>query len=77
MAAFTRTLPFALLTVAAVATQAYQETGNWYQNQISSIQYNNFGTNGTYQRVVDMQNCQKVPQAYGGSLAPFNEEVCI
>lgn len=49
--------------------------GNWYCNQISSIMYNNVGINGTYQRVTDMNGCETTPQAYGGSLAPFNEEV--
>lgn len=69
-------------TVATVAAQACTPgtaqniSGNWYCQAVNAISYTNFGTPGTYNKVVDMANgCQFAAQSYGGGISPLDEEV--
>lgn len=53
--------------------------GNWYCEPVKAITYSDFGSNGTYNKVTNMQGgtCDSEPYEYSGALAPLNEEVSI
>ena len=53
----------------------YQLIETQYCNNVTAITYNNFGSSGQFNRVTNMDGCQTSPQAYSGSLAPFDDEV--
>ncbi|KAG9247807.1 putative TOS1-like glycosyl hydrolase-domain-containing protein [Calycina marina] len=54
--------------------------GNHYCQAVEAFRYTNVGTDGTYQRVVNMGSdgaCDKDPQQFSGPLSPLNEEVSL
>ena len=67
-----------VVTPACAAGSASEINGNWYCNKGDSISYTNFGRSGTYNEVTNMAptgSCSSKVKAYGGSMAPLNEEV--
>lgn len=71
----------AALASADCAVRSFNEGGNFFCQAVARIQYTNVGHTATYEQVVGMdQNsgaCQKVPKAFGGPMAPFDEEMSI
>lgn len=61
--------------VKADSSNCVQSAGNYYCSKANVITYHNVGHAGVFDRVVDMNGCQTVQQAFSGSLAPFDEEV--
>lgn len=49
--------------------------GNWYCRNVQAITYSNFGKEGSYEKVMDMDGCKTVKHEYSGSLAPLDQEV--
>lgn len=54
--------------------------GNWYCQAVTTVQYTNLGTSGTYDKVTNMDSttgsCSSSSYSYSGNIAPLNEEVC-
>lgn len=71
-------LLFGGFVAADCATNAQEVDGNWYCSAVKKITYNNFGTSGQYNQVIDMADdgtCTSVPKAFSGPLSPLNEQV--
>lgn len=53
--------------------------GNYYCQEVKSLQYSNVGHSGSYNEVTQMTGgaCQSKPHPYSGSLAPLDEEVSL
>jgi hypothetical protein len=52
--------------------------GNAYCTAVEAIRYENVGTPGTYDQIVEMSpdgKCTFVPKAFSGPLAPLDDEV--
>ena len=82
-----RLLRFAIAVLWLIATvkgnedgtAAKEIDGNWYLNKVNAIRYDNVNGTATYSSIVAMNTdgtCSSVPKTVGGSLSPFNEEVC-
>ena len=57
--------------------KGFMEAGNYYCDAVNHILYTSVSQSGTYDKVVNMIGCQMEPHAFGGPMAPFNEEVRI
>ena len=62
-------------TVGAQGPGCQESGGNWYCDKVDAVTYRNFGKAGEFDRVVNMDGCKTVKQAYSGSIAPFDDEV--
>ncbi|KAJ4296076.1 target of Sbf [Collariella sp. IMI 366227] len=55
----------------------FQEQGISYCNPVQGITYENMGSSGQYNEVIDMDDqsgeCKFAPRQFSGPLAPFNE----
>lgn len=58
----------------------HSSSGQPFCKAVDRITYTNFGTSGSYNRVVSMDvaagTCMSEPFSFSGSLAPLDEEVC-
>lgn len=58
----------------------HSSSGQPFCKAVDRIAYTNFGTSGSYNKVVSMDTaagtCTSEPFSFSGSLAPLNEEVC-
>lgn len=79
MRSFTSIAAAAVLTVAVNGQATTEIDGNYYTNQVDTIQYTNFGSSGSYNAVTNMDSssgqCSSSATAYSGSLAPLNGQV--
>lgn len=65
---------------AAVLAACQQESGNYYCDETSKIQFNNVGFSGSYNRVTsfnDDKTCSSTKQSFSGSLSPLDEELSV
>ena len=83
---FTKSIALAILAFCASSATADQcgrgselSGGNYYCQEVKSLQYSNVGHDGSYNEVTQMTGgaCSSKPHAYSGSLAPLNEEVSL
>ena len=69
----------AVASVRATADKSSEDNGNWYCSPVQRISYKSVGTEGSYDRVVDMDaatgQCQFEKQLFSGPLAPLDEDV--
>ncbi len=56
----------------------FELEGNVYCTAVQAIRYENVGTAGTYDQIVEMSpngRCSSIPKAFAGPLSPLDEEV--
>jgi len=61
------------------ASTSTEIDGNWYCQAVQAIQYNNVGTQGSYNQVTAMNSdgsCASMLKSFSGPLSPLDEEVC-
>lgn len=54
------------------------EGGNWFCSKVNMIKYDGVGASGTYKEVTGMSSNGQCPMkdvSYGGSFAPYNQDV--
>ncbi|EPX74500.1 uncharacterized protein SOCG_01984 [Schizosaccharomyces octosporus yFS286] len=74
------TLSFLAIAVLQVSADGCsQDNGYYYCNQASEVEFKGVGFSSSYNRITGMDSesceCTSTPQSFGGSLAPFDEEL--